>query len=635
MSLIGFVRLIPLWPVHVLTAVPSHAMGDCFAGGCDQASCAAIAQASASELIQREVEVRQIHEQILTTGSGIQHAVARPPALSELDGGKVNVTPYECSQPEALQSTTGDDEVTKIQKLNVTTGEYTDVLTVPNGWTDPEFRSINSCAISPVDGIIHCSMEIDNRGSFLVRIDMTQVAFVAKMPPWCYAATFDKDGNYWMSKSGALSVIKDVASMPSYSSYSYLSGGEPALVSIPDLGADMVVMYGDLEKSGNEGTYLLSLKQEKLQVVKVSTEPYEKFSLTNTSGLPGQGVVWGSAWNFQNSIFFSGDNGVGVFRLDSFDAQNGAASFVLMGPAQHTDWNDGLSCVGKGTPWEPDVVSYDCKDDWALQAITTNMSVPTTDASRTYFKHLDVSTGTYQLFYEVHKNWTDPPFNSINSCAVNPVDNVIHCTMEIDNKGSFLVRIDKTQVGFVAKVPGWMYSGVFDTDGTYYMYGNGGLSYMKQVAGMPAFSSYSQLGNVQAYNGPYKLAKGGDILTMGADMVVLRADWEGTGFKTYLLSVESNTLSVVQASDGDPFAQWTLVANGLPGEISTWGSAWNFKNQTFFHPDSGEDIYELMVESVELESGTAQFKKAGKSEDTGWNDGFSCICDPSPFKVVS
>jgi len=623
----GFARLVSLGLVHFLVAVPSHAREDSASGRHEQTDRPVFADAVASELIQMNVEVGEMSKQTLAKDSGIQLAVIdKPSALSELSGGKVDVTPYECPQSQALQSTTDNAGVTKLQRLNVNSGEYIDVLVIPNNWTDPGFQSINSCAISPIDSIIHCSMEINNRGSFLVRIDMTQVAFVAKMPPWCYAATFDKDGNYWMYKSGGLSVIKDVASMPSYSSYSYLSGNAPAMVSVQDLGADLTVLYGDLDKSGNEGTYLLSVNTGRLQIVKVSTDRYEQFSLTNASGLPKQDIVWGSAWNFNNSIFFAGDSGLGVFRLDEFDIQNGSASFVLMGPAQVTNWNDGFSCIGKGTPWQlDDVVSYDCKGARVLQATTTNMTVPTTNASRAYFQYLDIPTGTYQLYYEVHKNWTDPPFNSINSCAINPMDSIIHCTMEIDDIGSFLVRIDETQVGFVAKVPGWMYAGVFDTDGTYYMYGNVGLSAIPKVVGMPAFPSYKQLGNGPAYTGPY-------ALDMGGDMVVLKADWEGTGTHTYLLSVDNGMLLVARVTEGHASKHWKMVGTDLPRTTQTWGSAWSFKTKTYFAPDSGEAVYELM--SIKLESGVAQFKEVGKSQATSWSDGLSCMCDISPFTAV-
>merc|ERR1719215_2300193 len=138
-----------------------------------------------------------------------------------------------------------------IQSLNIRTGEHEPFFTLPATLTTPPFRMINSCAINPKDDIIHCSMEIDNKGSFLVRIDKGQVAFVAKLPGWRYAAVFDKEGNYWMYGSGGLSVIKDVSSMPSYSSWSYLSGSAPGVASM-SLGSDFAVYYGELDKSGKE-----------------------------------------------------------------------------------------------------------------------------------------------------------------------------------------------------------------------------------------------------------------------------------------------------------------------------------------------------------------------------------------------
>jgi len=428
-----------------------------------------------------------------------------------------------------------------------------------------------------------------------------------------------------------------VASKPSYSSLEDLSGEAPGVEAMPTLGADFAVLYGDLDNSGSEGTYLLSVYKSDLYVVKVSAgtgildPPYQHWVINKTAGLPPQAVTWGTAWNYNSSIFFSADTGAGVYRLDdtTFSIQNGSASFIRMGDAAETDWNDGLSCVGKGTPWEPDIKIEDCDGGKALQATTTNFSVPTNLASKTYLQYLDIPTGTYEPYYEVKKNWTDPPFNSINSCAINPLDNIIHCTMEIDNKGSFLVRIDKEKVGFVAKVPGWMYAGVFDVDGTYYMYGNAGLSFIKKVTGMNAYSSYDQLGGGQVYNGPHT------IETMGADLAILKEDLEGTGKKTYLLSVQGSMLCVVLVSEAYPPRQWKLVGEGLPPEAETWGSSWTFKKKIYFAPDSGAGVYELLINTIDLEKGTAKFSVAGKSQTTSWNDGFSCIQDMSPFKLTS
>jgi len=308
--------------------------------------------------------------------------------------------------------------------------------------------------------------------------------------------------------------------------------------------------------------------------------------------------------------------------------ENGSAAFIYMGPAQQTDWNDGLSCVGKGTPWEPDVVPENCDGGKALQSTTTNLTVPTTNASKTYLQYLDIPTGTYQLYYEVDKSWTDPPFNSINSCAINPIDNIIYCTMEIDGRGSFLVRIDSTKVGYVAKVPGWMYSGVFDLTGTYYIAGNDGLSSITKVARMPAYTSYLQLGGVQVFSDIQQ------VEGMGADMAALKANLEGTGPKTYLLSVENNMLSVVRPIEGSKNKKWLLVGKGLPQMTQVWGSAWNFRGKVYFAPDSGAGVYQLLTQTIDLEKGTAKFTKAGKSQTTTWNDGFSCINEISPFETA-
>jgi len=635
MRIRGFARLTRLRLVHFLAATPSYVMAGGMLG---QADCPAAVEASASELLQREVEAKEISGTLVTADVEVQHTVIKPPALSgsgELSSlqyahdAKVKVEPYKCLKSQALQSTTDSDGVAKIQQLNVASGKYTDIFTIPANWTDPPFQSINSCAISPVDSIIHCSLGIKSKGEFLVRVDKKRVAFVAKMPAWRHSATFDNTGNYWMYGDSGLSVIKDVASKPSYSSWSDLSGKPPSVKPMT-LGGDLAVL-----ETGETGTLLLSLYHQTLYVVKVTNgDAGQHWVLSGTSGLPPSAVIWGNAWAYNNSIFFSSDTGEGVYRLEDFsiNKENGSASFVRMGPAQATNWNDGLSCVGQGIPWEPQVAPHDCGSGKAFFSTTTHLTEPTNPASKTYFHLLNVSTGTQELYYEVDKSWTDPPFNSINSCAINPLDNVVHCTMEIDGRGSFLVRVDKTRVAFVARVPAWTYAGAFDADGTYYMYGNDGLCAITNVTEMNAYSSYTQLGGRRMYKGPYIVAD------QGADMAVLKADLEGTGVQTYLLSAENSMLAVVrvsQVTEGHPPAEWKLEGKGLPPMAQTYGSAWNFQEKIYFAADDGEGVYELDTKSIELkkEGGSAQFHKAGNAQSTPWNDGFSCINDVSPFKT--
>lgn len=547
---------------------------------------------------------------------------------------KVQVSKWKCDTKTAVpfQSTTRDG-ITKIESLDIGTGEYKLVMEIPRSRTSPPFRNINSCAINPLDGILHCSMEINNRGSFLVRIDETQVAFVTKLPGWRYSATFDALGNYYISGSSGLSVIAKVTDMPSYDNLHDIDPHNQ-FTHPKDLavGADVVPLTKDLEGIGVH-TYLLSLRDTDLKVVRVTTTPWKVWTIPcEGKNFQPRSYTWGSAWSFGGRYYFAPDTGEGVHELDlgSIDLVDGtAATLYWVSRAQKTGWNDGFNCFGGHDPFDPDhVKEWDCSNQpRALQVTTTHLSVPTTPKSKSYIEYLNIEEGKYEILFEVQKYWTDPPFNCINSCAINPMDNVIHCTMEIDNRGSFLMRIDDTKVGYVAKVPGWQYAGIFDSKGNYYMYGSRGVSVVENVIQWPTKKSYNELGSEsQYYRGPHRVR-------MGADLVVFESDLVTKGVQeTYLLAVESGHLHILSVSAA-PYKHWKLWGNGLPEteESLVWGSAWNFDGGMFFAPDSAEGVFQLLPHTINLEEGVAKFIKVGKSQKTEWNDGFSCSKGISPF----
>mmetsp|Transcript_114911 Transcript_114911/g.223228 ORF Transcript_114911/g.223228 Transcript_114911/m.223228 type:complete len:853 (+) Transcript_114911:123-2681(+) len=545
------------------------------------------------------------------------------------------VSKWECDLKNALpfQSTTTESGITRIESLNIGTGKYKEVLEIPKSWTVPAFRSINSCAINPRDGILHCSMEINNKGSFLVRIDKTQVAFVTKLPGWRYAATFDDHGNYYIYGNSGLSVIAKVTEMPSFDDLHELRPHEEFTwpKDFP-MGADLVPLTKDLENNGIH-TYLLSVQDTNLHVVRVSTTPWKHWELhCEGKGLEPRPLTWGSAWSFGGKYYFAPDSGEGVHELDIesiklVDGGTGRVKLNWVSPAQVTDWNDGFNCFSGHDPFDPDYMKeWDCsKQPRALQVTTTHLTVPTTPKSKSYVEYLNIEEGKYELLFEIQKSWTDPPFNCINSCSISPKDNIIHCTMEIDNRGSFLVRIDDTKVGYVAKVPGWQYAGIFDSKGNYYMYGNSGISVMNFVNILPTKKSYLELGHEQHYNGPHSMQ-------MGADLAVLEtAELEGKS-ETYLLAVESSHLHIARVTEL-PLKQWKLWGYGLPQSESaiTWGSAWNFDGGIFFAPDSAEGVFQLLTNTIDLQQKNARFVKVGNSQKTNWNDGFSCSQNISPF----
>jgi len=404
------------------------------------------------------------------------------------------------------------------------------------------------------------------------------------------------------------------------------------------MGADLVPLTKDLEGIGVH-TYLLSVQDSNLHVVRVSSMTWKHWELNckrMSKGLEMEArpLTWGSAWSFGGKYYFAPDTGEGVHELEmgSIDLVDGSGTCLLnlVSPAQKTAWNDGFNCYAGHDPFDPDhVKEWDCsKQPRALQVTTTHLTVPTNPNSKSYIEFLNIEEGKYELLFEVQKSWTDPPFNCINSCAINPKDNIIHCTMEIDNRGSFLVRIDDTKVGYVAKVPGWQYAAIFDSKGNYYMYGNSGVSVVDNVVNFPTKKSYFELGHEsEYYRGPHSTK-------MGADLAVLETNLHSGVEETYLLAVESGHLHVLAVST-TPYQQWKLWGKGLPESESaiTWGSAWNFDGGVFFAPDSAEGVFQLLTHTIDLQAKVATFVKVGGSQETNWNDGFSCSKSISPFSI--
>merc|ERR1719264_610842 len=198
------------------------------------------------------------------------------------------------------------------------------------------------------------------------------------------------------------------------------------------------------------------------------------------------------------------------------------------------------------------------------------------EEGKSLIKALDIATGKYELVLEVEKSLTKPAFKKINACAVNPVDSIIYCAVAFQRKG-YLARIDSSHVGFVAKLPGkGMYSAEFHEKGNYYFNG-GSLFKILEVQKLPAHASQYSLRSTMHET----VAK----TSMGADLAVVEADFEGTGVGTYVLSLSGKNLKVVRVSS-EPAKVWTLKGDGLGGS-GGWGATWNFKKEVFFANNEG------------------------------------------------
>jgi len=578
--------------------------------------------------------------------------------------GTVKVEPWQCldanghETSKAYQSTTADDNSwTKFQVLNMETGVYETQMTLNPNLKPPgnRIRSMNSCAINPKDSILYCSLEVNNPsdswiGSFLVRIDNdNNIGFVTKLVGFRYAATFDKNDNYYVSGQNKMSVVKSVSKMVAYDSYETLNNyydqaimGEQTVKLIIngqatenyELGADFGVLELQIEEGLGKKPYLVCLKDTTLMVVRISPgEPYELWTLSTNLGGEGTPNVWGSAWKWgeEDHIYFAQDSGKGLYRLfsDTVNLKTKTAFLKKVALANPTSWNDGFSC---GDTPIPPPNPFTCKHE-LYQATTVPVNMATDTSSHTYIRHM-TDSGTFEIDFEVIPNEHADEMLSMNACAVNPIDRTLYCQFQM-KQGDRIARVSSTQVGFVMSSPGWCFAGIFDEKGTYWLYSNNGLFSIAGLEKETAWYNYKiyevENNKEWTYYPGFSQEEVGPSGAIGADMVTYKE-----AGKTYLISIVESadnlvsvvditeTPTIVEGADGGKF--WTSkgLPEPLPGNTTnTWGSAWHTKEKKMlFARDYEGQIYEL--ETVDFAAKTASFSGKGKTEAAYWHDGFSC-----------
>jgi len=244
---------------------------------------------------------------------------------------------------------------------------------------------------------------------------------------------------------------------------------------------------------------------------------------------------------------------------------------------------------------------------------------------------------------------TGKKFRNINSCAINPKDNSLYCSMQMAD-GSFLTRIgvDPPTVGFLAKLRQWRWAATFDEEDNYYVYGEeehelGTLNVVSGVSKLGAVASYTceavQKNKFDDYSGTEKVKVGGKCeqkIYLGADLAYVKKDNE-----KYLAALAGTDMKLLKIST-KPFELIALTTVGLPQYDMpmhpykrVWGTAWSHQawqktsDNVYFSGDDGAGVYALSLKNnLDLTTGKAKFVPFGEATKTDWNDGFSCGTDP-------
>lgn len=413
---------------------------------------------------------------------------------------KATVANWTCNESLAYQSMTLDDNSeTKFQVLNLTNGNYGDIIKVNLNVIAPDkIRSMNGCARNLKDEKLYCVMQVnkngnnnDNIGCFLVRIDKdSNLEYVTKLYNYRYSAAFDDDDTIYVGgqqnwNKHQLTVIKNVSTITGVSSYKVWDNGnnvaeskigESTVTMDPsnfEIGADFEVIKANWEGTGNN-SYLVSVSGANVVVVRVSPGPYKLWTLDHTSFLPplapaSPARVWGAAWKWDNEFYASDDDAAGLYLLnkEKVDLNNKQAELVREANAAKTQWNDGFSC-GPKPPGQIIVKDIGCEYDY-YQVYKEGAKASSSEGS-TKIRRMTEGTKWKDYFdVPMKSSKYGCQLQSLNACAVNGKNNKLYCQAQMDC-GSRLVTLDKDQLGFIMQAPTWCFSGIFDSHNSYWMY---------------------------------------------------------------------------------------------------------------------------------------------------------------------
>ena len=281
---------------------------------------------------------------------------------------------------------------------------------------------------------------------------------------------------------------------------------------------------------------------------------------------------------------------------------------------------------------EVNVAEFDCAAYPALIQVIGETGVGF------HVKQLDIASGEYTAIYSIPFDRT-PEYGSLNAVGINPEDFIAYGLMKMPGADapSYLVRFDKENVAFLARVPEHSAAGAIDDDGTFLWEKRTDLYAIYGVADMEGFADPDEafdLSGIDPIVTDHPTGWVSDIATVKADL--------GDGEGSYAMGVTADQKLGIYRYD-EPVGAWTVglfEADGSKDRIPTgaFGAAWSHDGRIYFAANSGLGAYEVLVEEIDLDAGTAEIRRVVNSEATNWNDGMNCVgiptCIPDTFGSV-
>mmetsp|Transcript_72400 Transcript_72400/g.125623 ORF Transcript_72400/g.125623 Transcript_72400/m.125623 type:complete len:1192 (-) Transcript_72400:80-3655(-) len=257
-------------------------------------------------------------------------------------------------------------------------------------------------------------------------------------------------------------------------------------------------------------------------------------------------------------------------------------------------------------------------------------------------KQLNVETGKYESIYSIPKNRVNPSMFDLNSCGINPIDNILYCVMTQGE--NYIVRIDSKSLEYVARLPGTdtYNTATFSPGGRYFVANKyAKFAVVTGVDEMQGVSKKTDSGLTDLKSQKRLQPQG---FVQAADAVVVKADLEGIGEKEYLIVANRGLVQVAKFEGGAFTKSWIMKykIELTPGKqrAGKWGdilgAGWYFSGKVFFAFNKGEGVFNVDLSRLNLRLSEKQLSpflmiKVGSSQKSGYNDGANCMEVPDPF----
>jgi len=320
---------------------------------------------------------------------------------------KSKIAPWDCKAhggPIQVHTDADTGDFYNVSMLDLTDkagAVYKTLFQIPTTRTKPPMdKRMNSVAINPVDGIAYATISITDM-KYIVRFDKDKFEFVARIPALgnfsgvytkdhTYMGAFGQSGTYYFGGSSEpgkgtdMFAVKDIASFKGHKKQNTkklvvldLTLQGVSYAKIPISGADIAIANGDFDHQGTVSEWLFLLQYDfTLGIAKIVDSDVTNLAplklKTQLSSAADGKRTFGAAWSFMDEVFFSRNNGDGVFHIlrDSIDLT--ALTYMLKKDTDRTAVthnNDGMSCLDSTPPfrgdcadpeWEVDKVDGQC-----------------------------------------------------------------------------------------------------------------------------------------------------------------------------------------------------------------------------------------------------------------------------------